>query len=337
MQHTMTVAFLVLNHRPPAQLLRLLTTLRRGDPAAPLVVHHDRFRSELAESEIETLGNVHLLLSDAPVVWGDFSVVKAYWRSLNWMLERMEFDWVVVLSAQDYPIKPLTELRETLSRSGVDAFIQATRINDLTDPEQHAEMRLRYLYQYRRIPLIPAPANGGVLHRLGHRGQELFFDTANALQSHVHFYKLPDGLPRRVGIRARSTPFDATFPCWYGNMWSILSRRSVELLVTVTRSRPEYVAYYRRTIIPDESATHTIICNARELHIQPIDLHYARWTRGVSGHPDVFGVADLPELLASPSYFARKFDIAQDADVLDQLDQAIMRGPSFSEDAPTDR
>jgi hypothetical protein len=120
-------------------------------------------------------------------------------------------------------------------------------------------------------------------------------------------------------------------------MWSILSRRSVELLVTVTRSRPEYVAYYRRTIIPDESATHTIICNARELHIQPIDLHYARWTRGVSGHPDVFGVADLPELLASPSYFARKFDIAQDADVLDQLDQAIMRGPSFSEDAPTDR
>lgn len=94
--------------------------------------------------------------------------------------------------------------------------------------------------------------------------------------------------------------------------------------MATSRRRPEYVAYYRKTMLPDESATATIVCNAPELKIEPRDLHHIRWTRARSGHPDVFGVADLPELLASPCYFARKFDIAQDIDVLDRLDQAIM-------------
>ena len=174
------------------------------------------------------------------------------------------------------------------------------------------------------VPTVPVPAHAGVLHRVGHLTQEFVFASVNILQPYVHFYKLPDGLPRCVGVRARSTPFSATFPCWYGPDWSTLSHRAAEVVVATSRRRPEYVAYYRKTMIPDESATATIVCNAPELKIEPRDLHHIRWTRARSGHPDVFGVADLPELLASPCYFARKFDIAQDIDVLDRLDQAIM-------------
>ena len=101
----MRIAFLVLNHRPPGQLLRLLTTLRRELPDAPIVIHHDRFRANFDASLIDSIGNAHLLTSERPVVWGDFSLVEAYWRSLRWTVENVEFDWVILLSAQDYPIK----------------------------------------------------------------------------------------------------------------------------------------------------------------------------------------------------------------------------------------
>jgi hypothetical protein len=81
-------------------------------------------------------------------------------------------------------------------------------------------------------------------------------------------------------------------------------------------------------MLPDESATATIVCNAPELRVELHDLHHIRWTRRATGHPDVLGVADLPELLASPAHFARKFDVAHDVEVLDRLDQVITQGPS---------
>lgn len=324
----MTIAFLVFNHRPPAQLLRLLTTLRHGDQEAPLVVHHDRFRSEFDEWALAPLGNAHLLTSDAPLAWGDFSLVSAYWRSLAWMLEHVDFDWVVVLSAQDYPIKPLHALQDLLSQSGADAFMHAVKIDDIADREERQDKRLRYLYQYRTFPTVLAPTHAGAIHRVGQRAQEFLFDSANAFQPYVHFYKLPDGLPRCLGVRARSTPFSATFPCWSGAERSALSLRAAEVVVAASRQRPKLVAYYRRTMLPDESATATIICNAPELRVELHDLHHIRWTRRATGHPDVLGVADLPELLASPAHFARKFDVAHDVEVLDRLDQVITQGPS---------
>ena len=208
----MRTAFLVLNHRPPAQLLRLLRTLRSGDRDAPLVVHHDRFRSNFNESALEPLGSAHLLTSDVPVKWGDFSIVDVYWQSLAWMLEHVEFDWVVVLSAQDYPIKPLRALEDMLSQSDADVFMHAEKIDDIAYGRGRWERRRRYLYQYRDRPAAPVPAHAGVLHRVGHLTQEFVFASLNILQPYVHFYKLPDGLPRCVGVRARSTPFERDVP-----------------------------------------------------------------------------------------------------------------------------
>jgi hypothetical protein len=86
---------------------------------------------------------------------------------------------------------------------------------------------------------------------------------------------------------------------------------------------PEYVDYYRRTIIPDESMIATLIFNSPNLRVDNRDVHYTRWTHSETGHPDIFGLADLPELISAPQYFARKFDINLDSDILDRLDENI--------------
>ena len=42
-----------------------------------------------------------------------------------------------------------------------------------------------------------------------------------------------------------------------------------------------------------------------------------------SGNPRVLTSADLPELLSSPAFFARKFDETVDAEVLDRLEARL--------------
>jgi hypothetical protein len=325
-----SLAFLVMSHRPPRQLLRLMSALRREQPDAPLVVHHDVFRSVVDRPAVEAVGNAHLLTSAAPVHSSDFSLVEATWRSLSWMSDHLEFDWVVLLSAQDYPIKPLSGLGAHLARSGADALMDAVPIGAIAEPLARADRHLRYMYQYRparaarrsRFMPFAGPAR---TQRIGPVGN-LAIDAFNQLQPRLRIYKLDHARPLHFGARARSTPFTAAEPCWYAPTWWALSRRAARYVLDEARSRPDYVGYYRRTMMPDESATATLVCNSPDLRVQLEGLHHTRWADPSAAHPDVFRIADLAELGAAREPFARKFDIDVDTAILDELD-AGLAGP----------
>lgn len=320
----MKIAFLVLNHRPPQQLLRLLATLRRQLADAPLVVHHDKFKTELKRSAIEHLEPAYLLTSEQPMMWGDFSIVDAIWRSLSWIVDNLDFDWLILLSAQDYPIKPLRGLADHLSSSGADALLRAAPIQDLASAAARRDRRRRYLYQYRPVRIASAHARppGDLRTAVRARAGGLV-DVLNTAQPFVQVYKYPDGMPWRIGVRARAVPFTETEPCWFGAMWWGLSRRAAARLLASSSSRPEMLDYYRNTVVPDESVIATILSNDSSVNILSEDVHYTRWTGGKSGHPDVFGIADFVELSSAPQFFARKFDPASDAAILDLLDELI--------------
>ena len=61
------------------------------------------------------------------------------------------------------------------------------------------------------------------------------------------------------------------------------------------------------------------MCNAPDLHVRDEELHHVRFSSG-DGHPDVFCLDDVGELMGSGRFFARKFDLDVDAEVLDALD-----------------
>jgi hypothetical protein len=320
----MRIAFLILNHRPPEQLLRLLTTLRLGLPEAPFVVHHDKFCADLEISAFEPIGNVHVLSANKPITWGDFSIVDACWRTLTWMIDHLQFDWVVLLSGQDYPIKPLNAFKDYLATIKADALLRAVPISSLAKAVDRRDCRRRYLYQYQppAISLLEQRISDHLLYGI-RRSTGRVIDIINIVQPQFKVYRLPDRMPYRIGWRARSTPFTPDRPCWYGPMWFTLSYRAAEFVARCASNQPDYVEYYRRTIIPDESATVTLICNAPELHVEACDIHYTRWSRPRTGHPDIFTITDLAELKRVPQYFARKFDIARDASILDRLDEIL--------------
>lgn len=321
----MRIAVLVLNHRAPPQLLRLLATLRRQLPDAPIVVHHDKFRVSFDASALEPIGNTHFLTSEKPIMWGDFSLVEAVWRSIMWMIENVEFDWVIQLSAQDYPIKSLATLGDYLAGTDADVLLRAVPISELSKAADRRDKRRRYLYQYPPVTTGWQRDQPYGRLRCGLRQSSgPFVDVLNNIQPYFKVFRFPDG-PNRIGRRARSTPFTDKEPCMFGSNWFSLSYRGAEFLMTSARDRQNHVNYYRQTIMPGESATATLICNAPGLRVEQHDLHYTRWTHPRTGHPDVFGTEDLAELLAVSEYFARKFDIAKDAEILDKLDMVLAR------------
>ena len=322
----MRVAYFVTSYRPPQQLLRLLGTLRHAQPESPIVVHHDRFRSSWNTDLVAPIGGVDVLTSETPVSWGDFSIVDMTWTSLSWMVKHLDFDWVVFLSEQDYPIAPVDELEQRLAGSGVDAFVEARPIHLIDDADLRMECDRRYNYRYVTLP------RPGLMARLPPAARRQIADTANyanfvfyKLQRKVTVYRYPDPLPMRLGFRPRRSPFTSAFPCWYGSQWMGLSRRAAEAVVEFVGDREDYVRYYSRTVTPDESATSTIVCNDSRLQIHEEPLHRVRFSSD-DGHPDIFRLADVGELVKPGRFFARKFDIDVDSAVLDVLDQHVFGG-----------
>jgi hypothetical protein len=318
------VAYLITSYRPPAQLLRLLHTLRTAQPDSPLVVHHDRFRSSWSADLVAPIGGVEVLVSDVPVSWGDFSIVEVTWKTLTWMVEHEGFDWVVFLSEQDYPIAPLDRLEDHLATADVDAFIHARPIHLIDDPDLRMDCDRRYHYRYAKLP------RPGLMAHLPPTTRRRIADPANyanfvfyKLQRKITVYRFPDPLPMRIGIRPRRSLFSPSFPCWYGSQWMALSRAAAEAVVTFVSDRPDYVRHFRRTVIPDEAATATIVCNDPRLKVSDRHLHLVRFS-SPDGHPDTFGVDDVGDLVSSGCFFARKFDLQADSAVFDALDQHVL-------------
>jgi hypothetical protein len=288
------------------------------------VVHHDRFRADLDASALDHLGNAHIITSEKPIEWGDFSLVEAYWNSIAWMIEHVKFDWLIQLSGQDYPIKPLATLGDYITATDADALFYAEPISKLSKAAERRDRRRRYLYQYR--PVEETLQGNGRSHHLRSRllkSTGPFVDVFNNIQPYVQVFRFPDGMSNRVGWRARCTPFTENEPCMFGSFCSSLSYRAAEFLITCARDRLDFVDYYRHTVLPGESATATLLCNAPGLRVDLHDLHYTRWTHPKTAHPDVFDAKDLAELLAAPQYFARKFDLTRGAEIIDKLDEVL--------------
>jgi hypothetical protein len=239
------------------------------------------------------------------------------------MLDRLEFDWLVLLSAQDYPIKPLADLGAFLADTDADVVLNARPVDEITDPAARRNRRRRYLYQCRpvRIRLSVPP-----WLRVARRVRNLcgpVVGVVNNVQPWLQIYRVGDGLPWRVGVRSGSAPFTADQPCWFGSMWFGINRTATAKLLATIRERPDYVDYFRRTIVPDEAVTASILGNLPGVRLLRQDLHHIRWSTAKTGHPDVLTSADLPELLTAPKFFARKFDVTVDAGILDELDRHI--------------
>jgi hypothetical protein len=295
----------------------LVRAIKTGSPESQVVIHHDYSSSNLSSTAFEQMSNVHILEDYVPVVWGDFPMVKMELHCIDWLMTHsVEFDWLIFLSGQDYPIQPLSQIEQFLEKTEYDGFMEYFLAKE--PPEEPTEYGLRWLkntgrdrffYHYYKLPSLSIVKS--VLFRLScfiHRWQPLI-------------RLVIDRNGAKIGILCFSSPFTTKFQCYAGSQWHALSYRCLQYIHDFVQRNPAFVEYYKRTIIPDESFFQTILLNKPKLKIFNDNKRYVSWTD--QSTPAILGCADFENMIRSNKHFARKFDVKVDAQVLELLDRHL--------------
>jgi hypothetical protein len=288
------IGFVLLTYTKPAQIQRLVIRLNVMFDEPPIVCHHDFAKCTLPIKEFPK--NVSFVQPQSPTGWGVFATVEAAVRAIKQMYEAPASpDWFVLLSGSDYPIKSAATIRGQLETSPYDAYIYhfPIQFNKLKNDWQR-DCYERYCTKTWYYPSLTK--------RLCPTRRKLV---------------LKHPLLTRPFL-----PFSDHFRCYVGEFWFSANRRAAEYILRFYETRLRLASHYRTVPIPEESYFNCVLGNAPGLKLDPDyanDYRYVDWSHGGSS-PKILGMEDLPKLLSSTDHFARKFDIDQDARVLDELD-----------------
>lgn len=307
---TATVCYLIQSHRDPDQIHRLVRVLREGSPRAKIVVRHDFGKCDLDWPSLGDLPGTWLLpCTGPPQVRADYTCqVQPWLDAVGWLEDQgIEYDWLVNLTAQDYPVKPLAEIERFLHESPSDGFLRFWDVFSSASPWSARKARARYWYRYRRLPpwMEPVMRATRILTRL----------------LPIHFYLDYGTL---FGVRALRTPFKDGFRCHGGWAFFTLRRRAALYVREFLTGNPEIERHYRTTVAAEESLVPTVLANSGLFDLVDDDLRYIDYRRAHKGSPRTLTCADLPELASGRYHFARKFDFGVDREVLDRIDRELL-------------
>lgn len=302
------IAYVITSYKLPQQVLRLARALRKGSRDGRIIVHHDDRRVSLDRPSLEAL-DVQFVEPPSKVTWGEFSQLAMVLRCLEWAEANTDFDWLVLISGQDYPVRPVPVIEQSLGGADVDAFIGTGRCDRPPLRRSVDEFGFRYYYRWGRLRRSVPAAVG----RLAGKGLPL-----------VGSREMTSGM--WVGVRAFRTPFGPRFACHCGRDWFTLSRKAVASVSRFIRARPDVLNFYRRTLIPTESFVHTVLANDRSLRLSGDTRRYLVFDERHRAQPRILRTKELDTVLASGADFARKFDETVDSRVLDEIDRRVHPG-----------
>jgi hypothetical protein len=289
------VAYLVLSHRNPGQVLRLVRALAEG-PAAVVLVRHDQRVSRLGSGEVEAAGG-ELVDDGLELEWGAWSQLEAVLAGLRRAAE-LRPDWALVLSGQDYPLRPMTDIEADLAASDADAMLGFVREPDDRRPAGDDEFFLRVAYHHYRRP-----------RRLPH--------LPHALRPLVYVRDLPP----LVGVRRLRRP---GVRLYFSADWVTLGSRGLAAVLAASEDR-RLLRPFRGMPVPSEAFFASVLLNDPRLRIERDHRRFLAFSGPGAPHPETLTTADLEAALGSGADFGRKFDTEVDRRVLDLLDERNRR------------
>lgn len=306
----MKACYLLQTHKNPAQIYRLVRTIKQSSPESQILVSHDFTSCQIDESMLLNLPGVYLIPGKGGR--GDFSIVQGYLDAVDWLLNRhIEFDWLINLTGQDYPIQPLSNIGKFLAETQYDGFLEYFDVFSKQSHWSSREGYSRYFYKYNKLPIELT------------EWQKKLLTPVKVLNYIQPFFRIniSYGL---FGLKA-SAPFNETFICYGGSYFCTLSRKCIQYIYDFSQSNPELVDYYKSVCVSDESFIQTLLLNSGLFNLCNDSKRYFDFSRTRNGRPLVLTTNDYPSLLESEAHFARKFDADRDSKILDLLDAKVLQ------------
>lgn len=293
----MEKAYLIMAHKYPKQIFRLVSRLNDG--TSEFFIHIDKKADFAQFQNLKEFGNIVHFTERFDATWGGYGLIKPYLSAMKTVRDsEKNFDRILLLSGQDYPIKSNEYINDFFKNSPYSNFIDYFPIPN-----------------YKKWP---GSDRGG-----WYRVDKYYFGTKwynflcskglNLLSTYIPF------LRRKIPNKMK--PFT-------GQTWWNLDMYALNYILDYTAKHPEYMDFHKNTFVADELFVQMIIANSKDekllQSIENTEKRFTIWEKSDSAHPNILRKTDLTAIQASDDLFARKFDENEDAEILDLIDSQIL-------------
>jgi len=289
----MAIAYLIMGYRDPDQIINLIGSLR--DSKSFFVIHIDKRARDSIYAALRdyAVDNPDVFLTKrVRCYWGGFGIVKAAIECVTMVVKlNLDFDYAILLSGQDYPIKSTGQIAEFFQKNKGKEFIESF---SLSKPNRWSDY-------------------GG------------YYQAMNRVQYWTFFIR-----NRVFHVRLRRKfPFGCE--PYGGSQWWCLSKQCILYIEAFIRANPGFVRYFQHVFIPDESFFQTLLSNsAFRDRIVSDHLRYIDTEDPNPEIPRTLEASDFESLRLSPKLFARKFEPNRSKECLDLIRAELLGMPTKS-------
>ena len=301
----MKKAYIILAHKNLDQVTRLIKKL--DDNSSSFFVHVDKKVPQEETFQVQACSpNVHMV-ERIYTEWGKLSLVQATVNGLKAVKETgTDFEMISLLSGQDYPLKSNKFFNDFYSAGSKRVFLE-----------------------HYPLPNYTKWSNGGGMYRINkyYIGWQLHYRLVGKAFNFVALL-LPFLRRKMPGNLA---PYS-------GSQWWTIDMYALNYILDYVKKNPAYVSFHKYTFAPDEVFFQTILLNAKDERllssIENNNKRHMLWKD--VGHPEILTMKDMDGILATDAFFARKFDMHHDADVLDCIDHECLQHTVAYSNAPAE-
>lgn len=276
----MRTAHLILAHKNPLQLERLIVALQH--PSFYFYIHIDKKTDAKPFEYLSRYDRVFFVKNRTKIFWAGYGTIQATVNGIEEILQE-QYDYINVISAQDFPIKTADNIYDYLTAKQGKEFITCELV---PDEWQEAEVRIKkYHFINWRIP-----------------GKYVLEKLVNRILPERKF-------PLEYIIAGRAN-------------WFTITNAAARYLLEFIKSHPEIVRFFKYSWGADELFFSTILYNSRFKNQIENNLVYVDWSER-KAHPKILRTEDYEALISSDKLFARKFDIEADSTILKMLENKL--------------
>ncbi|HEY4109286.1 beta-1,6-N-acetylglucosaminyltransferase [Puia sp.] len=294
----MRIAHLILTHKNPQQLGRLINVL--DHPNFDFYIHVDKKIDQAPFAFLAQKKNVFFINNRVRIYWAGYGTIQATLNGFEEILQK-KYDYINVTSGQDFPLRTPDDIYTFIAeRNGLE-FITCQSIDD---EWKDAAPRIR---KYHLINWhIPGK------HRLE---------------------SLTNIMLEKKLFPARKFPLD--YKIVGRSNWFTVTTAAVQYISGFLKQHPEIVRYFKLCWGADEFIFASVLYNSSFRDRIRDSLVYVDWTGKTDGHPRILDVRDFEKMKASGKLFGRKFDQDTDSRIIDMLEQSIQNTSSKVDPRPS--
>lgn len=289
----MRIAYLILCHKNPRQVEKLIQQLDDGN--SDFFLHVDK-KADISSYQFN-ITNVHYVPEQkrVDIRWASIEMVSATLLLMDLVREtHTKYDYISLLSGQDFPIK---------SNTDIQLYLQANKGFNFIEIIPHSDLRYK---RYLKRNLIYYP--------------KWMYGESKIIKALKRMYIiLTGGNNHTFSMCHRKNKLAMDFE--FGSQWWCFTYDCLSWILDYIKCNPNYFCFYKNAMTADESFFQTIFMSSPYKDQRKDKLTYLEMGKN---HPRVFTEDDYGLLMDGRNeLFARKFDDNVNAEIVSKITDNI--------------